>query len=156
MGGRGASIGLSRKKWNDVEIKVINRQDFDTDGDIKKEIKEIEKLDGLDRFIMDDGSVFEVMHTQKDIMKYVDDVIWSDKKSNGGDGEFSNEDDSIFIQYKDGTSRYIGVGDSVENIKKTGIESVITSNAVSDVIYNATISKEYYGEKTKWHSWRSR
>lgn len=92
------------------------------------------------------GMIFEVMTSRKEILSYIMDCYINNK-------DFIDDDFSLYIQYKDGSSYYIGGNDEEGKFRKTGIETVVESNPATTVlygnykIYNIDDIEEEYSEK---------
>lgn len=92
------------------------------------------------------GMIFEVVESLKEIKSYIMDCYIANK-------EFLDDDSTLYIRYKDGSDYYLSGQNEDGKFKKTGIETVIESNASTTVlygnynIYNIDNTSESYSEE---------
>lgn len=91
------------------------------------------------------GMIFEIWETRKEAMEDIETMDF--------DMEWWSEDDSLYIQYKDGSHFSVDTTFGVEGkLKKTNIDSIVYSNACTTmvfgnfVIYNIDDNDEEYSE----------
>lgn len=77
------------------------------------------------------GQCFEIWESRKEALKdVVENIMWLD------DTECWDSDSTLYIGYKDGTCFYIDdFGHREGKFKKTGITSIIFSNACTTAVY---------------------
>lgn len=97
------------------------------------------------------GQVFEVWESRKEALHDVIDIIEGIKYALDND---QRTDDSLWIQYKDGSHYYIGEDGEEGKFKKTNIESIIDENSSTTMffgnvdIYNIDDIDEKYSLET--------
>ena len=77
------------------------------------------------------GEIFEIWESRKEALKdIVDNIMWFD------DTGVWDSDSTLYIAYKDGTCFYVDdCGNREGKFKKTGIVSIIYSNACTTAVY---------------------
>ena len=77
------------------------------------------------------GQYFEIWESRKEALKdVVENIMWLD------DTEYWDSDSTLYIGYKDGTYFYVDdCGNREGKFKKTGITSIIFSNACTTAVY---------------------
>ncbi len=73
------------------------------------------------------GQIFEIS-TLKEIIPYIMDNYINNK-------DFLDDDSSLFVAYKDGSSYYISGAEETGKFKKSGIKTIIESNPATFVLY---------------------
>lgn len=95
------------------------------------------------------GQIFEVWESRKEVLHDLDMMDFSPSL------EWWDDDDSLYIEYKDGSHFYIGTTFGVEGkLKRNNIKAVIYSNSATCAvygdykIYNIDDIDEEYNEAT--------
>ena len=83
-----------------------------------------------------EGQVFEIWNNRTealhDITTIIDDIRYA---LNNSDNPYMGIDDSVWIQYKDGSHYYIGDQGEEGKFRKTGISCIIDENSATTMLY---------------------
>jgi hypothetical protein len=89
----------------------------------------------------ENGQIFEIIQSRKEAATLAKDII-ADTVCNG---EWLDEDSSLYIKYKDGSEASLVYGFPVPRLKISGIAAMHWNNAVTDCFYNGKIAyNEHY------------
>ncbi len=81
----------------------------------------------------ENGQIFEIHNNRKEFINMVKDLYWSEENI------WTDEDSSLTLVYKDGTSINYSIGDKKRPLRLNKITKGHYNNPGSDAIYNCKI-----------------
>ena len=143
MGGRGSS---GKKYGGGQKISGGLQKHFDAENKKLEEFLNSNDYDhGYKSVQMDNGQIIE-SYNAEGLKKHVKDL-----RSDMGD--YVDEDTSIWVEYKNGTKRIFGSGDSTKGLNSTGIKNYIENNANTTVVYGKGVKVVNYNQKYAKQKW---
>ena len=142
VGGSAPSDGpkTGRDSFSKKQQKVIDAIRFvdSPDEDIYKRIKSVKNEETEKRkwslIEMTNGQLFE-MYNYSGIKEVLKDY----KSAADDDGEFIDDDTSIYVEYRDGTSASIEAGDKISELRTSDIKCAIIDNGYTYQCYGTAI-----------------